>query len=319
MFYMQILRVFALCVALTHVAMADQQMLVIAHRGDSGHFPEHTLEAYQSAIDKGADYIEPDLVITRDGVLVARHDIYLSTSTNVADLPEFATRKRVFQGRDDWFVFDFSYAELQKLRARQTFPGRSKELDDKLKIPTFEQVIELAKRAGRPVGIYPEMKRPDAFEAQRLDPAEKFVRRFNELVPKDMKAFVQCFYPSFLAQIRGRVDAPLVLLLYAEGSAADGDLRPNLDIQQHIQDIDGIGISKDLLLLEDDTGPGGYVRWAHNRAMFVHIWTVRDDAVPEGFTGVDSEIAAYKSMGVDGFFTDFPGSGRRVIDTLTER
>src|SRR6266508_2306730 len=136
--------------------------LVLAHRGASGYRPEHTLAAYELAIEMGADFIEPDLVITRDGVLIARHEHEMSATTDVARRPEFAgwkVTKRV-AGKDvtGWFAEDFSLAEIKKLRARQWVPTRSKAYDGRYEIPTLQEIIDLAKpkrtKAGRPVGLY---------------------------------------------------------------------------------------------------------------------------------------------------------------------
>ena len=121
-------------------AVSAHDPLVIAHRGASGYLPEHTLAAYELAIEQGADVIEPDLVFTRDGVLVARHDRYLSTTTDVADRPEFSSRRRMEGLRRDWFVDDFTLAELKMLRARQSFEGRGTEADGLHEIPTLQEV-----------------------------------------------------------------------------------------------------------------------------------------------------------------------------------
>lgn len=155
-------------------ALATPPLLVIAHRGASGERPEHTLEAYRLAIAQGADFIEPDLVPTRDGVLVARHENALSGSTDVADRPEFAdrkTRKTIDGiGIEDWFAEDFTLAEIRQLRARETRPEvrpANTAFDGRFGIPTFEEVIALAKaegeRLGRPIGVYPETKHPTYF------------------------------------------------------------------------------------------------------------------------------------------------------------
>ena len=126
------------------IAQPIAQPIVIAHRGASGYLPEHTLEGYTLAIDLGADFIEPDLVLSKDGVLVARHDIYLSTTTDIQSHAEFASRKRKIGNREDWFTEDFTLAELKTLRARQAFTGRSRQYDGKFRIPTFQEVIDLA-------------------------------------------------------------------------------------------------------------------------------------------------------------------------------
>ena len=126
--------------------ISGNQPLIIAHRGASAHLPGHTLEAYELGIDQGADYIEPDLVLTKDDVLVCRHDRFLSVTTNVSDLPEFADRKTEKEGRDDWWADDFTLAEIKTLRSREDYAHRSKAHDDKYEIPTFQEVIALAKR-----------------------------------------------------------------------------------------------------------------------------------------------------------------------------
>ena len=144
--------------------------LVLAHRGASGYFPEHTLEAYALAIAMGADVIEPDLVMTKDGVLVSRHDVTLGATSNVADRPEFASRKRAGENGDgepiaaDWFVSDFTLAEIKTLRARSPNHEAAKRNNDQFLIPTFQEILDLiklkAKETGRTVGVYPETKNP---------------------------------------------------------------------------------------------------------------------------------------------------------------
>ena len=157
--------------------------IVIAHRGASGELPEHTLEAYERAIEQGADFIEPDLVMTKDGVLVARHDPWLSDSTDIAEHPEFADRKTTLtdpSGRElsDWFVWDFTADEIATLRATQTRPGRDQSYNGQFAIPTFKSVLALAGRANRDknpgqtsslVGVYPELKWPSHHRARGLE------------------------------------------------------------------------------------------------------------------------------------------------------
>ncbi len=148
----RLFKVFLAMVAVgASVQVVAEEPIVIAHRGASGYLPEHTLEAYKLGIEQGADYIEPDLVMTKDGVLVARHDIYLSSTTNVASKPEFADRKRTIGDKTDWFVMDFTLDEIKTLRARQAFPGRDKSFDDLLEIPTLDEIVALVlenKRGG---------------------------------------------------------------------------------------------------------------------------------------------------------------------------
>jgi len=154
--------------------------LIIAHRGASAYLPGHTLEAYELGIDQGADYIEPDLVLTKDDVLICRHDRFLSESSNVADVPAFADRQAEKEGRLDWWVEDFTLAEIKSLRSREDYDYRSKDYDDKYEIPSFDEVIALAKRksleTGREIGIYPEPKQAEQFQAMGKDIADALVR-----------------------------------------------------------------------------------------------------------------------------------------------
>lgn len=255
--------------------------LIIAHRGASGYLPEHTLEAYALAIEQGADVVEPDLVFTKDGVLVARHDRYLSTTTNVADKPEFAGRKRAnpdpaTESREDWWVEDFTLGELKTLRARQPFPGRSKEHDDKFEIPTFAEMLALAaaksKEAGRPVGVYPETKHPayfasigHDFEAPLLEALEGF-----DAGP----VFIQSFEPEILKRLKGKTDAKLVQLVYEKEPGAG----PNIPLAKIATYADGVGAAKSLYLnFWDERWLPVFSDEARELGLFVHYWTFRDD------------------------------------------
>ena len=160
--------------------------VVIAHRGASGTLPEHTLAAYQLAIEQGADFIEPDLVMTKDGILVVRHDPWLSDSTDIADHPEFADRKTTVvspegQRLTDWFVWDFTLEEIKTLRAKQARADRDQSNNDQFEIPTFEEVLNLAgmtnhgRKPATPedyLGVYSELKWPKAHESRDLDIAD---------------------------------------------------------------------------------------------------------------------------------------------------
>jgi len=219
--------------------LAAPPFLVIAHRGASAERPEHTLEAYRLAIAQGADFIEPDLVPTRDGVLVARHENALSKSTDVAEHPEFAERRtrKVIDGVavEDWFTEDFSLAELRRLRARETRPGErpgNVAYNDRFGIPTFAEVIALAesegRRLGRPIGVYPETKHPTFFlhEGRHLD-GRPIGLDTSALLLRDLQAagftdptrvFIQSFELANLLRLHRKlmpaagVDLPLVFL-----------------------------------------------------------------------------------------------------------
>ncbi|MEM1396593.1 MAG: glycerophosphodiester phosphodiesterase family protein [Pseudomonadota bacterium] len=301
--------------------------LVIAHRGASGYLPEHTIEAYQRALEMGADVIEPDLVVSKDGVLIARHDRYLSTTTNVSDVPEFADRKKPDSnpngdGRVDWWVEDFTLDELKTLKARQPRPTRGTEFDDRFDIPTFEEVLVLAssyaQENGRPVAIYPETKYPgffasidNGFQTPLLSALDGFSEGF---------VYVQSFELDILKQLREESMAKLVYLTdNADAVSPDG-------LQELAGFVDGIGVYKQLVM--DGAGcPTGVIEEAHQRGLFVHAWTFRDDA-PVRFAATDDgntcaegstpmvELNAAFEAGVDGVFTDFPDTAVAARDAF---
>lgn len=314
---MRIFRYLALFLLLVP-AVADAAPIVIAHRGASGYLPEHTLEAYRMAIEQGADYIEPDLVMTRDGVLIARHDIYLGTTTDVASLPAFADRRREFRGRDDWFVADFTLAEIRQLRARQPFEGRSTAHDDEFAIPTFQEVIDLVRRheqeTGRRVGLYPETKDPEFFDSQGHDFARTLVDvlETNGLTDAGARVLIQSFEPGILRRLDQMVNLPLVMLVTPV--SRDEPHTPNIPLGEIVGFADGIGAMKWLLIKPDGTS-SGVIEAAKENGLFVHAWTFRDDQVPAPlFDSAVNEIQGFLELGVDGFFTDFPDTGVRARD-----
>ena len=287
--------------------MPKQNPIIIAHRGASGYFPQHTLEGYKAAIEMGADYIEPDLVMTKDGVPVARHDSYLSTTTNVADKTEFLERKRYNKAfeKSDWWVEDFTLAEIKTLRARQDFPGRSTEKDDIFQIPTFTEVLALArsesKRVGRAIGVYPETKHPSYFRDIGLDPVPAVLLALTaaDMNSKDSPVFIQSFDPSVFEPLRAGSPLPLVLLL-----APNEEGKPNYDISDFEGLVSGIGPYKHLVLSSDGTQTE-LVKLAHSLGMVVHPWTFRNDQLPDGTDDPLLEYEAFFEAGVDGVFSDF--------------
>ena len=190
----------------------DRAPLIIGHRGASGYLPEHTLAAYQLAIELGADYIEPDLVMTRDGHLIARHEPNLIATTDVKNRPEFASRKRTAKvdgfEEEGWFASDFTLAEIKTLRAVQAFAERPQQFNGAFRIPTLEEIIALAKRAskdkGRAIGIYPETKHPTYHRSIGLPLERKLVEvlRRADLDRRDSPVFIQSFEQSNLKELR---------------------------------------------------------------------------------------------------------------------
>jgi glycerophosphoryl diester phosphodiesterase len=274
--------------------------IVIAHRGASGYRPEHTLAAYELAARMGADYIEPDLVSTRDGVLVARHENEISGTTDVASRPEFAPRRRTQEvgGREvtGWFTEDFTLAELQTLRATERIPDlrrRNTLYDRRYAVPTFDEILDLRERLsdelGRAIGVYPETKHPSHFGSIGLaleEPLVDLLRR-RGLHRRDAPVFVQSFEVANLRALREQIDAPLIQLLGAPDRRPFDDARRYRDLAtaDGLRGIatyaDGVGPLKTYLVPWDDGGrsvdPTSFVADAHAAGLAVHPWTFRNE------------------------------------------
>lgn len=218
--------------------LTGDKPLIIGHRGAAGYLPDHTLESYKRAIELGADFIEPDLVATRDGVLVARHEPNISGTTDVKDRPEFADRKRkaVVDGFEEegWFVSDFTLAELKTLRAIQPMSDRDQSHNGKYLIPTFEEVLALAKtegaRLGRSIGVYPETKHPTYHARLNLaleDRLLEILARHGH-TKKDSPVIIQSFETANLKYLRGRTQLRLVQLIDGYDQNADGSIDQSL-------------------------------------------------------------------------------------------
>lgn len=290
--------------------------IVIAHRGASGEFPEHTMAAYKRAIEHGADFIEPDLVMSKDGVLIVRHDRYLGGSTNVSDLAEFADRKSTKEldgkPKTDWWAEDFTLAEIKTLRARQPFEGRSKDMDDMLEVLTFMEVLEIAvaeAEKGNIVGVYPETKSPSYHASIGLDMVAPVLKALDEarIGKRGIPIFLQSFEQDILKTFKAKSDWPLVQLITGEQRNRDNGFEPALE------DViaDGVGPNKQLLLTKDGKS-SGYIERAHELGLLVHPWTIRDDRVGDGFDNSVDEMKALWAAGLDGFFTDFPDTAIRA-------
>jgi glycerophosphoryl diester phosphodiesterase len=291
--------------------------LIIAHRGASGHRPEHTIEAYTLAIEMGADAIEPDLVSTKDGVLVARHENEIGETTDVAGkFPARRTTKQI-DGRQvsGWFTEDFTLAELKTLRARERLAFRSHDFDGQFLVPTFEEVIALAaakgRAAGREIAVYPETKHPAYFRSIGLALEERLVdiAAKHGLAAKTSPIFIQSFEPDSLKRLRPVTAARLVQLLDQNANASAARLR---EIAAY---ADGIGPHKELILPVRDGAvqpPTPLVRDAKAAGLFVHVWTVRREPqfLPRSYGGdISREFKQLAELGVDGIFTDFPDLG----------
>lgn len=272
---------------------------IIAHRGASGLRPEHTMAGYQLALAQGADVIEPDLVPSADGVLFARHEPILTHSTDIAARPDFAERKR----DGDWHSADLSAAQINRLRALQPYPGRSREFDGRFAIPRFAQLIgwaaEAAQAGNTEIFLYPEIKHPSELAARGIDPVGCFIEAVRK-VPAGVRIWVQCFEPEPLRRVFDATGLPCALLLDAEDDW-------HAALAQHGDWLARLGVNKQLL-------EQGIVAAAHARGLAVDAWTFRDDALAPGCSSATDELQAAMKLGVDGLFCDFPATGIAARD-----
>jgi glycerophosphoryl diester phosphodiesterase len=316
--------------------------IVIGHRGASGYRPEHTLSSYRLAIEIGADYIEPDLVSTKDHQLVTRHEPEISGTTDVARHPEFAGRRttKVIDGNPvtGWFTDDFTLAELRTLRAVERLPAvrpTNTAFDGVDQIPTLQEVIDLAKQAG--VGIYPETKHPTYFRSEGLPLEEPLVATLtaNGYTQKSDPVFIQSFETSNLRHLRTMTKLRLVQLLddaplkpYDFVVNGDPRIYGDLETKNGLTEIatyaDGIGPFKNAIVPRDADqrllAPTSLVRDAHRVGLVVHPFTFRreNQFLPLDFRQGDpaspqypvatgdfpAELRLFFSLGVDGLFTD---------------
>lgn len=292
---------------MTWKTLDAQPPQVIAHRGASGLLPEHTLVAYALGLGQGADVIEPDLVPTRDGALIARHEPDLARSTDVFDRGEFLHLKR----DGDWWSTDFTLEEIRHLRARQPFEGRSDRHDGYHAVPSWRDVLDWAAQAalerGRTVSLYPELKHPARFAASGLDPVRLFADSVRS-VPAGVDVRVQCFDAEALKRVHESTGLDCTLLL-AHGT----DWRAA--IAAHRDWLWGLGVDKRLLWSAPGRG-SGLVEAAHAASLRVHPWTYRDDRVGEGHIDVRDELRVALRSGVDGVFCDFPATGVAVRESF---
>jgi glycerophosphoryl diester phosphodiesterase len=318
---------------------------VVAHRGASGHRPEHTLGAYRTAIRMGVDDIELDLVSTRDGVLVARHESEISRTTDVADHPGLAHLRttRTIDGVEitGWFVEDLTLAQLKTLTARERMPrmrSANTAWDGTEGVPTFTEVLAMvgaeSVRRGRPVGVMVELKHAAYFDSIALPldgPLLADLARHGLDHPW-ARVTLMSFEPTILRRLAGRTRLPVVQLLdAAHRRPADlaalgdpttyGDLVTREGLAWVDDYADGIGPRKDLVLPRDADGavgqPSSLVRDAHRAGLTVHVWTLRSEnrflptnlrigAAPDAPGDMAGEARLLLDAGVDGIITDHP-------------
>jgi glycerophosphoryl diester phosphodiesterase len=344
--------------ASTLVARTGDAPIVIAHRGASGERPEHTLEAYRLGIEQGADFVEPDLVATKDGVLVCRHENEISSTTDVASRAEFAARRttKTIDGvaTTGWFTEDFTLAELRTLRARERLPLlRGTAFDGRFAVPSFDELLALVAatnarpgRRARPLGVYPETKHPSYFDGLglALEPPLLQALRRHGLDRADAPVFIQSFEVGNLRRLATLTRVPLIQLIEPTGRPWDftlgrfartyADLVKPEGLREIAAYARGIGVHKNLVLPRDAherlLPPTALVRDAHAAGLLVHVFTLRAESqfLPaELRRGPDlpargdlaAEATLFLEAGVDGFFTDHPAIGVATRDSFLRR
>lgn len=300
--------------------------VVIAHRGACGHLPEHTLPAKALAYAMGADYLEQDVVATRDDALVVLHDIHLDRVTDVASVHPDRARS---DGR--YYVRDFDLAEIRRLKAHErtnadgslVYPERFGSAGEVFRIQTFAEELEFVRSLqsahGRGVGIYPEIKRPEWHRGEGVDITPEFLRTLADYGYQEHSdpVYVQCFDAEELRRIRHSMGCRLRLVqligenAWGESSTNYTALRSRRGLERLARTVDGIGpwIERTYRLRGSDgeVSSTGLVERAHAAGLAVHPYTFRSDDLPQGFSTFDALLAfATGTLAVDGLFTDFP-------------
>mgnify|MGYP000265346546 CR=1 FL=1 len=316
------------CSAGREAATMSQRPIVIAHRGASGYRPEHTLAAYRLAIEQGADFIEADVVPTRDGALVCRHENEISQTTDVASHPRFAHRRavRTIDGVrvEGWFTEDFTLDELRTLRAVERLPFRDACFNGRFPVPTLDEAIDLAveesRRRGRTVGVYIETKHPTYFRELGLPVEERLVALLERQGWRDRAApvYLQSFEVENLRRLRRLSGVRLVQLMDAQGGPWDqagrltyAQMATPEGLAQIARYADAIGVNKLMVIPAEGTGLGAPTRLiadAHRVGLAVHVWTFRSDApfLHGSYRTAADEYRRFLALGVDGLFSDFP-------------
>jgi glycerophosphoryl diester phosphodiesterase len=331
-----VLALFAGCALVALAADPPSPKLVIAHRGASGYLPEHTLPAIALAHAQGADYLEQDVVLSKDDVPVVLHDVHIDTVTDVAQ--RFPDRKRP-DGR--FYAIDFTASELKQLAAserfdprtgRAVYPSRFPVGQGSFQVPTLEEELQLIqglnRTTGREAGVYPEIKYPAWHRAQGRDPSRivvSLLARYGYKTKAD-KVYLQCFEPVEVKRIRAELGYQGRLVQLIEGGGTDRDtaeqkhLRTTAGLAEIAKVVDGIGPSLvDLVTRKPDgtLAATTLVRDAHAQGLVVHPYTFRADAVPPGVPSFDDLLRlAFIDMGVEGVFTDHPDRAVAFLRSL---
>ena len=313
-----------LLVVLSASAAAANRPLIIAHRGASGHRPEHTLESYRLAVEMGADFIEPDLVATKDGVLIARHENEIGATTDAAE--RFPDRKRTKtvdgQSITGWFSEDFTLAEIKTLRARERLPFRSHAYDGKFPVPTFDEVLDVVQSlgdvVGRTIGVYPDTKHPTYFRGLGLPLEDALIASLEKhgWNRREAPVFIQSFEKDNLEVLRRKTPVRLVQLVDLQQSVPLDDA----GLKAIAGYADVLGANKALVIPANQDGtlkePTDLVARAHAAGLLVHVWTLRADKefLSPSYRGrPEAEVEQFRDLGVDGIFTDFPDLATKAL------
>ncbi|XP_030032795.1 glycerophosphodiester phosphodiesterase GDPD6 isoform X2 [Manduca sexta] len=329
--------------------------LVIAHRGASGYIPEHTLGAYALAITMGSDYIEPDVVMTRDGQIIARHDNELGLTTDVADHPEFASRYRTQtvdgQTVSGWFTEDFTLAEIKTLRAIERIPNiraGNARMNGAFEVPTMQEIIDLAKGMEvsykRRIGIYPEIKHPSHFQRLGLameQPLVDILHRNGYRGP-EAPIYIQSFEVSNLKELSNITGIRLIQLFGSSKTSQPvdqallgtgltyGDMATAQGLREIATYAYAAGPDKGYIIPRDPnnklTTPTSFVEDAHAAGLKIHPYTFRAENIflpaefqssnsPSEFGDAAGEMKAFIDAGIDGLFSDHPDISVRIKGT----
>lgn len=327
--------------------VTNNRPIIIGHRGACGYLPEHTIASYKLAIEMGADYIEPDLVSTKDGVLIARHENNISDTTNVSDKPEFTNRKtnKIIDNKEvrGWFTEDFTLTEIKTLKAKERLPFRNHFYDGRFAIPTLQEIIDLVQQKsveiGRNIGIYPETKYPTYFKSINLALEENLVSilKKNGYTRSDAPIFIQSFEVENLQQLKKLTELPLIQLLNEEkmqpydfvvknDSRTYGDLTTPQELAKIAEYAQGIGPFKRLVVPIDKQKKlktaTSLIQDAHTVGLKVHAWTFRheDQYLATDYQGNSQvEYEQFFELGLDGVFSDFPDVAVNVRNRIFPR
>ena len=306
----------ALILTVLALSVHGAEKVVIAHRGASGYLPEHTLEAYALAYGMGADYIEQDLVMTKDKRFIALHDIHLERTTDVEQ--RFPKRHRD-DGR--WYAADFTLAEIKTLFVHERLDKRFPVGKSSFRVPTMEEAVELIQglnqSTGKNVGIYPELKGPTFHREAGFDVEQallELLARYGYDGP-NAKVYIQCFEADSLKRIRHELKSDLPLIQLISNHKIQAEQRTEVGLKAVAEYANGVGPSKNIVAKTP-----AFVSWAHELGLAVHPYTMRDDDLPGEFESPEEELSQFlTAYGVDGFFTDFPDTGRKFLDTSKSR